>query len=264
MWKLTAERVISSTRFAVVPDAGCPACGWGAGGEGGGSEVPQFTQAALNSECLVEPWPGSRDSRPRHTRVPEDPDSRYRGYLPEAVLDSTGLAPALEEPPGTRRYGQQMVAALLGAVGDALEQPVGHGTLTPYLLVPWGLFEIPGSVFRYEAPARRIVAVSTERQALSRYREATGREPGPVVMLFVGNAPSGARETSQAWRLAQLATGYAVGALAATARPAGLGLCPGAAADEPALARMLELWPEREFITAAVEISLEAGERQCP
>jgi hypothetical protein len=83
-------------------------------------------------------------------------------------------------------------------------------------------------------------------------------------MIFVGTGASREWESTVAWRLAHLRTGYAISELTRFARRTGVGLFARAAVGQQALEQMLELWPGREFITAAVEISREAGGHECP
>jgi hypothetical protein len=205
------------------------------------------------------------------------------------VLDlDEARSPATDEArPGTRNYERQLAATLLRVTGDGLEQFAAHtekrgkgpdpgGWVVPYLLAPDDVFEIPGSIFRYEHWASQIVSVNSERNSLERYREAVGWCDGELcrgpdrhtparclVVIFVGIGSSRSWEKGVAWRLAHLRTGYALNVLAGFARTAGAGVFERAAAGQPVMADVLELLPGREFVTAAVEITVDAGDREC-
>lgn len=283
IWTLTTDATLSSSRCAVVPDVSCAECGWAVGRE----DVQVAAQGALTGECLAESWRGTgayqgNRARRRATAhlladaAAKEPAPRHCGYLPTAVLDRTG------------RYEQWLAGALLGVVGDVLEQfaalaekngsaPQQGGRLIPYLLAPDGLFEIPGSIFIYEHQSRQIVSVNSEGQSLARYSKTVSSCDGEfcrcphrhtlarcLTMIFVGTGASREWESTVAWRLAHLRTGYAISELTRFARRTGVGLFARAAVGQQALEQMLELWPGREFITAAVEISREAGGHECP
>jgi hypothetical protein len=198
---VTAEDVVSSTKFAVVPDVRCAECGWALGHGTGAADVTDVTQSALTSECLAEPSYGlhvddiglvrglaaARSAPPECATSPvgarDDPALRYSGHLPSAVFDRTVLAAVPGDRVSARRYEQHLSAALLSVAGDALEQSAADGEsnrkglakgepVTLYLLAPSGTFAIPGSIFRYEHRACEIVSVSTEPQSIERYRDA--------------------------------------------------------------------------------------------
>jgi hypothetical protein len=296
----TADDVVDSKRFAAVPDVSCARCGWAVsrGAGAGPGDFEDQAQSALASECLAESSRGLHPDRTAHAGAPAayvapperkpDPSApRYSRYLPSAVLDRTGLDAVLKCQAGTRGYERLLSAALLNVAGDVLARftadggkkgtgPPKGGRVTPYLLAPDDIFEIPGSVFRYEHRAGQIASVSSERQSLARYRDAVGRSDGEsgrglgqqlaarwLALIFVGTGSFREPENMRAWRLAQLRTGCALDALASFAHSAGVGLFTRVAVGQPALAELLELWPDREIVTAAVEISLDAGGRQC-
>lgn len=304
-WTLTAEDVVSSTRFAVVPDVGCADCGWGVT-DAVGDDVRAAAQSALTSECLAESWPGTRVGPAGHAPGPatapseaKDSTPRHRGYLPTEVLDWSGPAAEPAGQPSPRSYEQQLIAVLLRAAGDALEQCTAlaeengirlrqagsthgstygstHGWVIPYLLAPDDIFKIPGSIFRYDHQANQIISVNSERQSLARYRDAVDPCDGELcrgpdrrtprrclAIIFAGIGSSREWENSVAWRWAHLRTGYVLNDLAALAQASGVRLFARAAVNQSALAEMLELWPGREVITAAVEISLKAGGPEC-
>lgn len=298
VWTLTAEDVVSSTRFAVVPDVRCVECGWGVGDATGGGHVQVAAQRALTSECLAESWNAIRIGQAGHARGPvtaqltpsreaKDPAPRHRGYLPAEVLDRTRLAAEYEDEPGSRSSEQRLIAAVLSAAGDALEQFAAHaeknvmgpqqgGWIIPYLLVPSDIFEIPGSIFKYEYQASQIISVNSERQSLACYRDAIcprddelcrgsdRRTPKRcLAIIFVGGGSSLEWENSVAWRLAHLRTGYVLDSLANFTQSTGVAFFARAVVSQSALAQMLELRPDREVITAAVEISLDAGGPEC-
>ena len=253
-------------QWLVTPYRDCPACGehLTVGGPGAPAEEYEW-QMERPPQALAWVGRAPRSERQRHESLqrtrPDFPLSPRRALPPDEnpPTSSQPLLPALSHVmrrvAGFRSPGSDSVARWTASGGNL-------GSAEVYVVADETVFELPGTVVRYDDMTDEAVGVHGQRVPVARCIEGADVSVDGVGAVIVLVAAVGRLANKYGWfgyRLAHLDAGCAAVSLATAA--ADCGLSAQFAANWPDdLAELLELQPGREVVTAvAVLRSPQAG-----
>jgi bacteriocin biosynthesis cyclodehydratase domain-containing protein len=252
--------------WLVTPYRDCPKCGKQLTVEGDGAPAEEYEWQMERPPQDLK-WNGRppRSERQRHEALqrtrPEFPLSPRRALPPEETPSASThpLLPALSRV--VRR-----VAGFRSPSPESTERWTASGgnlgSTEVYVVADEAVFDLPGSVVRYDDLTDEAVAVHGDRVPVARCVEGTGLPPDGVDAVIVLVAATGRLANKYGWfahRLAHLDAGCAAVSLAAVA--AGCDLDASFAAGWPDdLGELLELESGREVVVAVAALrSRQAG-----
>jgi nitroreductase len=128
-----------------------------------------------------------------------------------------------------------------------------------YVIADDAVFDLPGTVVRYDDLTDEAVTVHADRVSVARCLDGTGLSADGVEAVVVLVAAARRLANKYGWfayRLAHLDAGCATVSFAAAAASRGLSTCFASGWPDE-LAELLELEPEREVITAVASIRFQ-------
>lgn len=250
----------ATQQWLVTPYRDCPTCVKQLSVDGEGAYAEQYEwQMERPPQALA--WAGHppRSERQRHEALQRNradfPLSPRRALPPEKnpSASSRPLLPALSSVmrrvAGFRSPASESMARWTASGGNL-------GSTEMYTVTDDAVFDLPGTVIRYDDMTDEAVAVHADRVPVARCLEGTGLSSDGVDAVIVLVAAVGRLANKYGWfayRLAHLDAGCAAVSLAVTAAGCGLSTCFAAGWPDD-LAELLELEPGREVITAVAAL----------
>jgi len=264
----------STESFDVVPDRDCRSC-WG-----GQPPNDDASYAAEVSEWRGEPPPPEAPIAIIHARAEAE-----RLTALQTQRASFPSSPRQPRPGSTTEQSAPTIAVTLGAIMNRiagyqeLADPSGERTslrrwapsggnvasVEVFAVTRPGVFDLPGTVFKYDDVGDQIVAVRADEIPLAAALAGTGLAcdaTDAVLVLTAATARLAGKYESFAWRLAHLDAGCAATQLSLVATHHGLTV-RFAGGWDPGLADLLEIEPDRQVVTAVAGIRLAGEDMSC-